>query len=531
MSENHEDLNQIKISRRNLLKVAGAGALGSLLPASAIAADLKDFPQTKSRGLIFVVGDGMPIGVIRAMHEVSVRFQGMTGTHIYRRMQDAGSAVGYMGTGSLSSIVTDSAPASVAWSTGVKTANRYLAVLPDGRKLKTIMELAKEAGYATGLVTTARVTHATPAAWVSHQMYRDREDDIALDLHKFRPDVLLGGGSRHFSAAKRKDGRDLFKDFQESGYEVIKDKAMLAAAGKTETNKPILGAFNASHISYYIDRLHDAKLGDKEPSLPDMAAVALKRLSANAKGFVLQIEAGRIDHANHLNDAGAAILDMRELDMTLGVLEGYLKQHPETLVIVVSDHGNGGWGINGTGPEYNDATEALKKYLPIKASFEVMVKQMRKKSAPEIGDIMEYFTSYRLTEREVAMIHESMQPGYLPYPGDFVNMPEALIGRTLAHSEYAKNEKGDVQARVRRGNIGFTSTNHTAEDQLLLAYGAKAQQLGLGRYIDNTYVFTAMCKYLGLSYQNPAMTEEEARPFIKTASAAEWQQHLRLHVA
>ena len=520
-------MNTLKISRRNLLKVAGVGALGSFLPYPVIAADLKIFPQTKSRGLIVVVGDGMPLGVIRAMHEVCVRFQGQSGTHIYRRMQDAGSAVGYMGTGSLSSIVTDSAPASAAWSTGVKTANCYLAALPDGRKLKTIMELAKESGYGTGLVTTARITHATPAAWISHRMHRDREDDIALDLLEFRPDVALGGGSRHFSADKRKDGRDLLQAFREAGYDVASDKAMLAIAGKAETTKSVFGVFNASHLSYYIDRLH----GDREPSLADMTAVALKRLSANPRGFVLQVEAGRIDHANHLNDAAAAILDMRELDMTLGVIEGYLRQHPETLVIVVSDHGNSGWGINGTGVEYNDATEALKKYLPIKASFEVIVKQLRKKSIPEIGDIIEHFTSYRLTARELAMIHESMQPGYLSYPGDFGNMPEAMLGRALAHSEYGRDEKGNIRARIRRGNVGFTSTNHTAEDQLILAYGAGAQELGLGRYIDNTYVFTAMCRYLGISHRNPSMTAEEARPFINTAAAGEWQRHLRLHVA
>lgn len=203
-------MNEKGISRRNVLKLAGVGALSLMLPSNVLGKDSLEFSQSKGRGLIFVVGDGMPLGVIRAMHEISTRVWGNSKTNIYTIMEDTRSILGYVGTKSLSSVVTDSAPASVTWATGSKTANRMLSSLPDGRQLKTIMEILKERGFACGLVTTTRVTHATPAAWISHQMHRDAEDDIAIDYLKFKPDVLLGGGSRHFDPLKRKDGKDLF---------------------------------------------------------------------------------------------------------------------------------------------------------------------------------------------------------------------------------------------------------------------------------------------------------------------------------
>ena len=164
------------------------------------------------------------------------------------------------------------------------------------------------------------------------------------------PMCSSAGGSKHFNGAKRKDGRDLFRDFQTLGYDVAMDRQALTTIGKAATDRPLLGVFNASHISYRIDRQNDAKVDAKEPDLPEMTAVALKRLSVNPKGFVLQVEAGRIDHANHLNDAWAAIQEMAELDETLGVIEGYLKSNPDTLVVVAIRSRQLGMGAQRDGP-------------------------------------------------------------------------------------------------------------------------------------------------------------------------------------
>ncbi|MBZ0157380.1 MAG: alkaline phosphatase [Alphaproteobacteria bacterium] len=519
------------VSRRDLLKAAGGAALCSLVPSLAVGAQAPDFRSSRGRGLIFVVGDGMPLGVVRAMHEISTGVYGNAGSILYRRMRDEHSVLGYVGTRSLSSIVTDSAPASVAWATGSKTMNRMLSSLPDGRPLKTIMELVKEEGYACGLVTTARVTHATPAAWISHRMHRDSEEEIALDYLKFRPDVLLGGGSSYFSAAKRKDGRDLFKEFGDSGYAVVQDRGSLLEQGTVLSKGPLMGAFTASHISYYVDRVHGGEGEKAQPSLAEMTAVALQRLSAHPRGFLLQVEAGRIDHANHSNDAWASILETYEMDMTLGVIEAYLKANPSTLVIVISDHGNAGWGLNGTGPEYSDSGDALKKYASVRASFETMIRRMRGKSAGEIRDIFEESTACRISHEEASMMYDALQPGYKPYPGDYAYQPDATMGKILAHSAYGADARGRKTALVRRGNVGFTSSNHTGEDQMVLAFGHTAHQTGLGRCVENTYLFTVLCSYFGIKYKNPSLSYDEAKQYLKTVSAGEWERHLRLHIA
>jgi alkaline phosphatase len=522
------------VSRRDMLKMMGAGALFAMLPGYGLGGSASEFSPSRGQGLIFLVGDGMPLGVIKGMHQIRTRLYGDKDTNFYSKMKDVHSALGYASTDSLSSIVTDSAPASVAWSTGSKTTNKLLASLPDGRPLRTIMELLKEQDYACGLVTTTRVTHATPAAWISHQVDRDKEDDIALEYLKFKPDLILGGGNRHFDPSKRKDGKDLFKTFSETGYDVVKERESLLSAGLLASEKPLLGVFNSSHMDYYVDRINQPELAKKEPALPEMTRVALQKLSWNPKGFILQVEAGRIDHANHNNDAWAAIQEMYELDLTLGVIDEFLRMSPNTTVIIASDHGTSCFGINGTGPEYNDSTEALKKYQPIKASLEFIKRKMKRDaSLAEIKDLFEQFTTYKISDEEATMISRSMQPEFRRYHGDYVIQPEATMGRILAHSVYENISEifWDGKALLRRGNVGFTSTHHTGEDQIVLSYGYRSKDLGLDRYLDNTYLFHAMCKFFDIKYENPTMTEEEAKPFIKTASLSDWIKHMELHIA
>ena len=517
------------ISRRDLIKMIGAGAIYALLPNRGEAAPAPTFEPTQGLGLIFVVGDGMPLGVTRAMHEIRTGVFGRKDSNLYAHLRDAKSSVGYMATASLSGIVTDSAPASVAWATGVKTTNRMLASLPYGRPLTTILELLKEEGHSCGLVTTTRVTHATPAAWVSHQLHRDLEDDIALDLLAFRPDVLLGGGSVHFDAAKRPDKKDLFAGFVKSGFEVVRNRAKLLASSRG--GRPLMGIFSPSHLAFSVDRFNDKELGNQQPSLPEMTTAALQRLSLNKKGFILQVEAGRIDHASHSNDAWSAIMDTIELDDTLAVIDTFLDTNPNTLVIVTSDHGNSGWGVNGTGPDYNHATDALRSYGAAKASFEVITRKMKGKGAPDIAEIVREYIGFAISRDESKLIVDAMAIDCAPFPGDFIYQPDATLAKILAHSVYGKNDKGESAAIIRRGNVGFTSCNHTAEDQLLLAYGHKAHELGMDRLVDNTYLFEVICRYFGISYKNPSMTPEQAKPFIKTTSISEWQNHMKNHIS
>ncbi|HEY5522665.1 MAG TPA: hypothetical protein VIK21_05695, partial [Desulfuromonadaceae bacterium] len=209
----------------------------------------------------------------------------------------------------------------------------------------------------------------------------------------------------------------------------------------------------------------------------------------------------------------------------------YLAANPNTLVIVTSDHGNSGWGVNGTGSDYSDATAALHSYRAAKGSFEVIIKKMKGKGHADIGEIVREYTGFAISQDESRMIVDAMAADYAAYPGDFIYQPDATLAKILSHSSYGKNSKGQPSAIIRRGNVGFTSCNHTAEDQLLLAYGHKARELGMNRLVDNTYLFEVMCRYFGVTFQNPSMTPEQAKPFLKTVSAGEWRRHMKRHIA
>ncbi|MCS7199910.1 MAG: alkaline phosphatase [Caldimicrobium sp.] len=514
-----------ELSRREFLRIASLSGFLTLSPqAEEILKLTKRFPKVR-RGIIFLVGDGWPLGVMKAYLEYAKRVFNIE-PNLTKLFNDPRSVTGIVSTNSLSSVVTDSAPASVAWGTGSKTANRVLAVLPDGRKLKTIAELAKERGLSVGFVTTTRITHATPAGWYSHHLNRDAEDDIAVELLNFRPEVALGGGRRHFEG--RKDGRNLFVEFANAGYEVVLNRDQLRQAS---LKKPLLGIFASSHLSYYIDRANDTHLGKTQPTLPEMTAVALSILARNPKGFLLQVEAGRIDHAMHNNDMAAGLYDCYEMDMTLGVILSFIERNPHVLLIVTSDHGNAMYGINGTGPEYNHSTEALLKYRNVKASFEYLKNLMKGKTPAEIKEILVNYTGFSdITIEEAQEVHNKLNTKTDLLVNDFWYEPEATLGRILSKSIYQGKEGGKMETKLRRGNVYFTSTNHTAEDQLYIIRSSSPIRIA-GR-IDNTYLFKVMCDYLNIKFENPKMTEEEYRSKYAIAiTPEEWMRHLELHVA
>lgn len=516
------------MKRRDFLKASLASYIALMASSEEIFAKTISESGSGARGVIFIAADGWPFGVMKATNEfIERRFK--ENSNILNLLRSKESRIFMQNTSSLSSVVTDSAPASVAWGTGSKTANRHLSILPDGRNLVTIFELAKNKGLSCGFVTTTRVTHATPAAWYSHNSNRNEEDDIALDILKLKLDVAMGGGDRHFNPEKRKDGIDLYSKFSSAGYNILKSKDDLLRV--TIDDKPILGVFNSSHISYFVDRVNDQKIGEKEPTLPEMTAVALNKLSRNSKGFVLQIEAGRIDHACHANDAYSAIMDSYEMDKTVAVVIDFIKKNPNVILILASDHGNSGFSINGTGPDYNDSTEGLMNYRNNR-SFEYMIKKMKNQDANTVKEIFESYTLQKLTDEEVEDIYKKLNGKMEFIVNDRWYEPEFTMGEILRKSVY-HTEKGKIKkvSSIRRGNIGFTCTNHTAEDQLAIIYSVKPYKWMLPNYINNTDLYKIICDHLGIKYKNPSMTMLEAKRFVMDISDKDWLKDLELHIS
>ena len=190
--------------------------------------------------------------------------------------------------------VTDSAAGATAFSSGHKTFNGAIGVDANKQKVKTVLEQAKENGKSTGLVSTAEITDATPAAYASHVDDRDKKDEIAQQFYndkingEHKVDVLLGGGSEYFG----KDNGDLTKKFKKDGYDIVKNKNDL----KNSKGDQVLGLFAKNDMPLNIDA------PNKNPELVDMEKSALDRLSKNDKGFFLMVEGASIDKAGHPND-------------------------------------------------------------------------------------------------------------------------------------------------------------------------------------------------------------------------------------
>lgn len=259
-------------------------------------------------------------------------------------------------TRSSSSLITDSAAGATAFSCGRKSYNGAISVLPDFSPCGTVLEAAKRAGYATGLVVTTDITDATPACFASHVYLRTQMDEIALQevgegVLGRTVDLMLGGGRCHFlpnstTGSCRRDDVDVTALAQKKhGFAYADSRAAFDAMqlGKN-VSLPALGLFAGYNIPFEIDRKN---MADVYPSLSEMAVTALQALSRatkdSDKGFFLMVEGSRIDHAGHINDAAAQVREVLEYDKAFkAVLDFIDATDTETVLVATSDHETGG---------------------------------------------------------------------------------------------------------------------------------------------------------------------------------------------
>ncbi|MCX6566952.1 MAG: alkaline phosphatase [Candidatus Aminicenantes bacterium] len=283
------------------------------------------------RNIIFLIGDGMSNSISSAAR---IRKGGLTG---FLRMDEM-PVIGLVRTSSANALVTDSAAAGTALAGGVKTNNKYISMTPDGKKVRTIVEAAMARGMAAGLVVTSSVTNATPAAFGSHATSRWLESRIAEGLLQNRIDLLLGGGYGFFipnslEGSSRDDERDLIREAKEAGYAVCRTKEEMAAA----PDGKVLGLFAEEAMT----------TEPPEPSLAEMTAEALRRLSGRKQGFFLMVEGSLIDMRAHDNDLEKTLDQTLKFDAAVGVALDFAKKDGHTLVIVTADHETGGLSLNG----------------------------------------------------------------------------------------------------------------------------------------------------------------------------------------
>jgi len=347
------------------ISVASSSSVVSSVSSSATSNSSSSVAVTP-KNVVFFLGDGMGITTLTAARIYGVGEDG-------ELTIDTFPETAFIKTYSNDAQVTDSAPSMSAYMTGVKMNNEVISMSQEtkafdangasylsgtdstcpstnGTPVTTLLEIAKEKGLATGVVTTTRVTHATPAATYSHICHRDGENTIAAQMVPAGTgfntklgdgiDVVLGGGRQFFlsttAGGKRTDNRDLIAELKTQKYSYASNKAELDAVDAATATK-VVGLFNSSHMTYDLERS-----ATSEPSLSDMTVKAIQVLKNNKKGMFLMVEGGRIDHALHETTAIKALQDTIAFDDAIkaGIAE-IKKIDPtlaNTLIVVTADH-------------------------------------------------------------------------------------------------------------------------------------------------------------------------------------------------
>lgn len=405
------------ISRKDFLKTGALSGLALPFGAGVSAASGTGSAPLTSAGrpskegdaknVIFLVADGMSIGALTMGDIVKRRQYGSASNWISLYGSDRVFFRGLMDMASADSFVTDSAAAASSWGCGHRIKNGGVNWGLNGERHKPVTRIFREAGKATGLVTTTRITHATPAGFAANVPNRDMEDQIAEQYLETGIDLFLGGGDRHFSPTARKDGRDLYREFSEKGYAVVKDKAALSKAPESGR---LLGIFSRSHLPYTVDRKTVPQLTDTVPTLAEMTQAALRRLEGAPNGFLLQIEGGRVDHAAHGNDPAGLVYDMIEFDDAVGVVLDYISGREDTLVIITTDHSNANVGVNGAGLGYTGSPAMLDQISRFRHSNEWMQENLPKEpTVKQLQDLIEQATTLQITDREAEMLQHSLK--------------------------------------------------------------------------------------------------------------------------
>ncbi len=298
----------------------------------------------KPRNIVVFIGDGMGVSTITAARIFDGQSRGLRGEEHVLAFEDFAN-LALIKTYNTNSQVADSAGTATAILSGYKTNIGTVNVPPadsldamvlgscgtEANPPATLTTKAKRSGRSVGVISTARLTHATPAAMYGHAVSRDWEADkdiegpilaagctsLSEQLVMSEADLLLGGGAKEFSDSQ----------VERFPGAVVRTASEMNAA----PDGRMLGLFNSSHMSFEADRAET-----DEPSLAEMTRFAMDRLSANRNGYVLMVEAGRVDHAHHGTNAYRAMRDMQALNEAVAVAKETMGD--DTLILVTADH-------------------------------------------------------------------------------------------------------------------------------------------------------------------------------------------------
>ena len=285
--------------------------------------------QPKIKNIIYMIGDGMGLTHV-SMLELENKYAPTS--------FDRAANIALTRTYSANNRVTDSAASGTALATGYKTNNGWLGMTPDGTPVESIIAKAEKKNYATGLVATYAIQHATPASFYAHVNNRGDYANITKNFMDSNIDVAFGGGIKHFEDVFKKMGKNHIEELEAKGYKVCKDWNEIAA----QTEGQVLGLIADDNMP---------AVEKRQPNfLADATSKALEILTNNVKkekrdGFVLMVEGSQIDGRSHGRDVAGILAEMRDFDKAVNVAMDYADKNPGTLVVICADHETGGLSI------------------------------------------------------------------------------------------------------------------------------------------------------------------------------------------
>jgi alkaline phosphatase len=239
----------------------------------------------------------------------------------------------------------DQAAAATAIATGERVTNRALAINGDGKPIKSIVELARERGRATGLVTDTKLTDPTTAAFYAHPTESTDAEKIAAEfVDRGNIDIAMGGGAAQFVPAtkggERQDSRDLLLELRGNGFDIVRTRTELETIPAWRRPK-LFGVFNNADLAF----TNQVEERTHQPSLSDMVRRAIQLLQYNPGGYLLVIDAGLMRKAAQENNGERTLSQTVELDRAVGVARSY--GGPRSTIIVCGDVAIGGLSLNG----------------------------------------------------------------------------------------------------------------------------------------------------------------------------------------
>lgn len=437
------------------------GLLSLIMSTSAIAA-----PEPRPN-IIFMVGDGMGVAYTGAyrLYQDDLATPGLE-TTVFDEML-VGMASTYPDDHGL---VTDSAAAATALAAGIKTFNGAIGVNSQHVPIPSMLDMAKELGYLTGVAVTCQVNHATPAAFIAHADSRHSYDSIAdqyvdLRIHgKPKVDLILGGGREYFI---RKD-RNLIKEFEALGYSYQDDLKNLTNIKKL----PAIGLFSKMGMEPALESSNPLRLAEMtEKALSLLQSEAQKNLTV--KPFFLMLEASQIDWCGHANDIACAMGEMHDMAASMKIIKAFIDKNPNTIFVATADHSTGGLSI-GTKGQYQWNATVVRN---VKATAP---KIARKLLASKNNWKAEW---QALTQIKLADDEQKTLDAFITQADE--NNGEIMVGQVTAQV---------LTLIDKYSSTGWTTKGHTGEDVQIFSYGKG--RTNFSGAMDNTDIAKKLIAYL-----------------------------------